>query len=432
MSQEQERYITAREVAERVGLAPDTILRYYREGRIPGRRLPGAIRPVRFVWSEVEAVWNCTQQLHAGGRGVTSQRGQVFRAPARSWAIRYYDAAGERRQRNGFRTRKEARAALDEALRRVRLGPLFRPRMTLRELDVAYLEQYDAAESSAKWLRYNLGTAEKQLGDVRISELSARQIAMWRTSLPESRRHPAHRALRQVLTAAVRWKWIEENPAALVKNTAPRVGEIDPFETWDEIDAIVAELDIVHGVLVEFLVGTGLRPEEAFGADWAEVDLQAGIFTVQRAFAKGQLKRYAKTERSRRRVPVRARTLNALEGLDRRSGILFPNQAGARIDINNFRGRGWTPALKAAGLPHRRIYDLRHTYATWSLAAGIDIFTLARRMGTSVAMIDRTYGHLAAGADDYERELLDAYDRRSTSNGRCVGAESERGEEESA
>jgi len=40
----------------------------------------------------------------------------------------------------------------------------------------------------------------------------------------------------------------------------------------------------------------------------------------------------------------------------------------------------------------RRIYDLRHTYATSSLAAGIDIFTLARRMGTSVAMIDRTYG----------------------------------------
>ena len=117
-------------------------------------------------------------------------------------------------------------------------------------------------------------------------------------------------------------------------------------------------------------MGCGPRPEEAFGADWAEVDLEAGIFTVQRAFAKGQLKRYAKTERSRRRVPVRARTVNALEGLDRRSGILFPNQAGARIDINNFRGRGWTPALKAAGLPHRRIYDLRHTYATWSLAAG--------------------------------------------------------------
>lgn len=40
----------------------------------------------------------------------------------------------------------------------------------------------------------------------------------------------------------------------------------------------------------------------------------------------------------------------------------------------------------------------------------MDIFTLARRMGTSVKMIDRTYGHLVAGADVYGRELLDAFD----------------------
>jgi excisionase family DNA binding protein len=53
-----ENYVTAREVAERLGLSADTILRYYREGRIPGRRLPGTIRPVRFLWSEVDAAWN--------------------------------------------------------------------------------------------------------------------------------------------------------------------------------------------------------------------------------------------------------------------------------------------------------------------------------------------------------------------------------------
>jgi integrase len=78
----------------------------------------------------------------------------------------------------------------------------------------------------------------------------------------------------------------------------------------------------------------------------------------------------------------------------------------------------------AAGVKHRRIYDLRHTYATWSLAAGVDIFTLARRMGTSVKMIDRTYGHLVAGADAYERELLDAFDgAQSRSVGRAVDAQ---------
>jgi integrase len=72
--------------------------------------------------------------------------------------------------------------------------------------------------------------------------------------------------------------------------------------------------------------------------------------------------------------------------------------------------REWTPALRAASVEHRRIYDLRHTYATWSLAAGISVFSLSRRMGTSLAMIDATYGHLAADAERVELDLLDSYD----------------------
>jgi hypothetical protein len=40
----------------------------------------------------------------------------------------------------------------------------------------------------------------------------------------------------------------------------------------------------------------------------------------------------------------------------------------------------------------------------------MSIFTLARRMGTSVQMIDSTYGHLAQDAEDQDRGLLDAYD----------------------
>jgi integrase len=114
----------------------------------------------------------------------------------------------------------------------------------------------------------------------------------------------------------------------------------------------------------------------------------------------------------------------ALQRLEHQRGILFPAAEGGRININNWRNRAWTPSLAAAGIKHRRIYDLRHTYATWSLAAGVDIFTLARRMGTSVRMIDRTYGHLVAGADVYERELLDAFDSsQAGADGRAVDAQ---------
>jgi integrase len=106
---------------------------------------------------------------------------------------------------------------------------------------------------------------------------------------------------------------------------------------------------------------------------------------------------------------------------------VFPSAGGGHIDINNFRSREWVPALKAAGIEHRRIYDMRHTFATWSLAAGMSIFTLARRMGTSVQMIDDTYGHLAQDAEDQDRGLLDAYDTaRDAGCGHVVGTAGER------
>ena len=56
--------------------------------------------------------------------------------------------------------------------------------------------------------------------------------------------------------------------------------------------------------------------------------------------------------------------------------------------------------LSRAGIARRGPYALRHTFATEALAAGVSIFELARLMGTSVAMIDRTYGHLARDAQE--------------------------------
>ena len=65
-------------------------------------------------------------------------------------------------------------------------------------------------------------------------------------------------------------------------------------------------------------------------------------------------------------------------------------------------------AVVASGVNHGTIYTLRHTFATSALAAGLGLFELSRFMGTSVDMIDRTYGHLATGAEDVARAKLDA------------------------
>src|SRR5205807_786131 len=59
----------------------------------------------------------------------------------------------------------------------------------------------------------------------------------------------------------------------------------------------------------------------------------------------------------------------------------------------------------------RDLYDLRHTYANFALRAGVPVFALSRFMGTSIAMIDLHYGHLAVDSYQHAVSLLDALER---------------------
>ena len=215
--------------------------------------------------------------------------------------------------------RGRTREALEEELRRVRLGPLYRPNATLRQLYETYLEQYDVAPSTVASLKDNMRPALASFGEERVGELRVDRIAAWRAKLPEGKRYRSLRSLRQILAAGVRWKWIEDNPAALVKNPEPKPGEID---------AIGEELDEIGAALVVFLCGTGVRPEEAFGGEWRDVDLERRMFRMRRAYAKGRLKDFAK-----RAVPLRTRVVTALEALPvkRRGSCSRRPRAGGSI-----------------------------------------------------------------------------------------------------
>jgi integrase len=84
------------------------------------------------------------------------------------------------------------------------------------------------------------------------------------------------------------------------------------------------------------------------------------------------------------------------------------------MNLDNFRRRAWAPAIEAAGIARpARIYDLRSTFASRALAAGVSVFELAKVMGTSVQMIERSYGALLDGAGAEISARLDAFDRQA-------------------
>jgi integrase len=220
-------------------------------------------------------------------------------------------------------------------------------------------------------------------------------------------------ALRQVLAAAVRWRYLARNPAVEAgKNPEPRPEELDPF-TPEEIDALEEELGPVYGPLVVFCAETGLRTNEWTAAERRDLDRRNPAVAVLRRFSDGVLTPYPKT--SRRRVPLSARAQEAVDRLPPRldTPLLFPAPKGGHLSIDNWRTREWYPALEAAGLRRRGPYQLRHTFASEALAAGVSIFELARVMGASVKTIDRHYGHLARDSEDAIRARLDARAGRS-------------------
>jgi integrase len=336
------------------------------------------------------------------------------------WQARYYDAENVRRSLGGFETKTAAGEWLDrqlddvEALRRgERPAPDTIP--TVNELVHGYLATHEVDPATTKKNMYELGHATRAFDGRKIDELTPLELSTWRATLPPRSRHNPFGTFKAVLEQAVTLGLTQTNPASRIKNKRAKLDEsreIRPFESWDDLESIAEELWQLYAPIPLVLAGTGLRPEELYGLEWRDVDLQAGVLSVERVYTQGVLKPCKKSDRQRRRVPLRARVVEALEATPRGFGQtpVFVTKRGQRINHDTFRMRHWGPALAAAGLEHRGVYATRHTFATWSIRAGVNLFYLSRVMGTSLTMIDKTYGHLVPDSDEYVRGLLDSYD----------------------
>jgi integrase len=348
------------------------------------------------------------------------QAGSVVKRSRRNYGVRYYDANGVRRYQGGFETQTAAESWLRDKVDEVsalRRGDLPHPGElpTVDELIDTFLATHEVDPATINKLKYELVHARRAFGSLRIDELRPLELSEWRATLPPRTRHQPFGSFKQVLEQAVSLGLLQSNPCAKIRNRRVRLDEdreIRPFESWEEIEAISAELHPRYKAIPIMLVGTGMRPEELYGLERRDVDRENGVISIERVYSQGRLKPCMKSDRQRRRVPLRAKVLEALDAIPARidTPVLFPDRNGGRIKHITFRLAAWTPALKAAGIEHRSPYTCRHTFAAWSIRAGVQLFYLSRIMGTSVAQIDKTYGHLVPDSEEYLRGLLDAFD----------------------
>lgn len=241
---------------------------------------------------------------------------------------------------------------------------------------------------------------QKVYGEMQARGLSARVV-----------RH-THSVLHNALKQACKWGLIVRNPSdsvdlPKVSHVERRVLSPDEAASFLEVAAVMP-----HGLIFEFALLTGMRPEEYLALQWGDVDLERGTAQVRRALVRHKKSwsfEEPKTARSRRTVFLPAPLLSRLAAHKRGQaesrlkagaswqahGLVFCSEEGTPHSIPNLTYRYFRPILEKAELPRIRLYDLRHSCATLLLIAEENPKVVSERLGHSTIVLTLdTYSHV--------------------------------------
>jgi integrase len=235
-----------------------------------------------------------------------------------------------------------------------------------------------------------------------------------------------HFAIRGVLTAAERWGWITSNPAAIARKPRQPTPQPDPptaAEAAQIIEAAWAR-DASWGTLVWLFMVTGMRRAELLALRWTDVDLTTGVLTIRRNYVRAGGKSIEKDTKTHqmRRLALDPTTVEVLTEHYTRYELACQS-VGVEPDPRAFLF-SYRPAFdrpcSPSGITHRyakmcaelgidsHLHALRHYSATELLTAGVDLRTVAGRLGHGGggATTLRVYAAWVDEADRRAAELL--------------------------
>lgn len=341
--------------------------------------------------------------------------GIVQRGTTWSYVVRERDPkTGKTKPRwvGGFPTRTEAKRARNQARAAVDKGTYVAPQdVTVK----AYLERWITAHevelkpSTASGYRKNIDRyLVPAIGHERVQALSPSLLSNLFRAMSESGGAggkplaattvgQARAVLRRAMQDAVLDRIIEVNPVVGTKRPKP----IKPkHTTWtgEQLQGFLTHAaDDRLSPLWTLAAGTGMRRGELMGLQWPDVDLEAGVVSVDRSTTQIGKARITTTPKNheRRRVAIDAKTTATLKAWRKVQAAeqLAAADAWADPDGHLFTWEDGTPLLpdyvtkkfqaiqKAAGLPRLTLHELRHTHATILLRAGVPVHIVAKRLG---------------------------------------------------
>jgi integrase len=139
-------------------------------------------------------------------------------------------------------------------------------------------------------------------------------------------------------------------------------------------------------LVVLIAVTTGMRVAEIFGLRWPDVMYSEGLLAV-RGKLKGGKMRYVPM------LPELAGELRRFPAVIDEDRI-FPPEPGATSGRQRVEG-SFEDLLERAGIQDFRFHDLRHTFASWFMMNGGDLYELAKILGHSNIKMTERYAKLA-------------------------------------
>lgn len=329
--------------------------------------------------------------------------------------VKYDPATGKlKRISRYFKTRKEAQDWLAEVIHSKNIGSFVEPaKETFGDWILRWLEVYVKArveptsyanyyDTVTKHVLPSLGAIPLQaLRTSAIQELynqKAKTLSPWMV-------HRMHILINRALKQAVKERLIPANPAEYTERPPVKRKEFKVLSA-EEINRYL-EAARKHRMYAAFLLEctTGLRRGELLALTWDCVDFAKGTVKVKASLSRVRLVdegrtelRFGrpKTESGWRDIPLPPGVLHELRehrkrqaqekllaGQGRRdTNLVFTMEDGRPVDPRTFH-RWHTAILKEAGLPHVRVHDLRHSFASLLADAGEDPETLRALLGHS-------------------------------------------------
>lgn len=313
-----------------------------------------------------------------------------------------------RRLQRSFKTKQEALTYLDDCQQGVGDGKILLVADLLDNWLQARQRRVDSGDLAPKTMELSVLAARHvraSLGTIVATELSVDTVEVFFSDQLERFSFRYVQLHRNVLDQGYKWamrnRLLSWNPVTLSALPRGSNGSHGAVLTAEQASKLLnASKGGRWHALWAVMVGVGLRPGEALGLTWNDVDdLVIHVRQFLRTGKDGPFLGAPKTARSARSLDAPAFTIQALidhralglSGVGDWEGLVFASESGGPLDLHNVR-RALRTCCRDAGVPRITLYDLRRTAGSLLVDAGLHLEQVADLLGHSnVATTRRHY-----------------------------------------